>query len=154
MGGIGSGSWAKTGSKATVDCQNTINIRYLKEQGLLEPGRSGELTWNRQGLQVGAVGYQTKENGVQLTYNYRANNTDEWQAIKQFVLFDYTACHYGGRRAWLRCTECDRRVTTIYSAGKCFLCRQCYGLNYQSQHESYIDNQLFKAQEIRIYLSH
>lgn len=85
MGGIGSGSWIRAERKATVDCQNKINIRYLKEQGLLDAGKSGELTWNRQGLQVGAAGYQTKENGIQLTYNYRGNNTGEWQAIKQFV---------------------------------------------------------------------
>jgi len=35
MGGMGSGSWTRLSSKATVDSQSTINIRYLKEQGLL-----------------------------------------------------------------------------------------------------------------------
>jgi len=152
MGGIGSGSWMRPGGKATVDSQNTINVRYLKEQGLLIAGRQGELTWNSRGEQVGAIGYETKKNGIQLTYNFRRNNEGEWQSIKQLVLFDYTPCHYGGQRVWLLCSECDRRVTAIHSAGKYFLCRHCYGLNYQSQHESYIDYQLHKAQELRVKL--
>lgn len=99
MGGMGSGSWTRLSSKATVDSQNTINIRYLKEQGLLVAGRSGELTWNCQGKQAGAVDYQIKESGIQLTYNYRSGSTGEWQAVKQFVLYVYTPCHYGGQRA-------------------------------------------------------
>jgi len=32
MGGIGSGSWVRLGSKATVDSQNTINVLYLKSR--------------------------------------------------------------------------------------------------------------------------
>ena len=43
-------------------------------------------------------------------------------------------------------------MVAIHLAGKYFLCRHCYGLNYQSQHESYIDHQFHKAQEIRAKL--
>jgi len=101
---------------------------------------------------VGAIGYETQENGIQLTYNFRRNNEGEWQPIKQLVLFDYPPCHYGGQRTWLLCSGCNRRVTAIHSAGKYFLCRHCYGLNYRSQNQSHIDRQLHKAQELRVKL--
>ena len=88
---------------------------------------------------------KSKENGIQLTYNFRRNNEGEWQAIKQLVLFDYTPGHYGCQRAWLLCSECNQRVAAIRSAGQYFLCRHCYELNYQSQHEIYTDYQLHKS---------
>lgn len=152
MGGMGSGSWMRLGSRSTVDSQHTINVSYLKKQELLESGKSGSLTWSCKGKQTAAINYQVKDNGIQLIYNHLDNNTKEWQAIKQFVFFDYTPCHYGGQRVWLRCTECNRRVTALHSAGKYFLCRHCYGLNYQSQHEDFYDRQLSKAQSIRTKL--
>lgn len=152
MGGLGSGSWMRVGSKSTVDSQHTINVRYLKEQGLLEAGRNGSLTWSCQGEKTAAIDYQVKENGILLIYNHLNNTTKEWEAIRQFVFFDYTACHYGGQRTWLLCTECNRRVTAIHVTGKYFLCRHCSGLNYQSQHLDYFDRQLSKAQGIRTKL--
>lgn len=152
MGGMGSGSWMRWGSKTTVDSQHAVDVRYLKKQGSLEAGKSGSLTWSRQGEQTGAISYQVKENGITLIYNMRENSSAEWESIEQFVSFDYTPCNYGGKRTWLFCTGCNRRVTCIYATGKYFLCRHCYGLNHQSQHEGCYDRQLSKAQGIRTKL--
>jgi len=152
MGGMGSGGWMRYGSKSTVDSQHAVDIRYLKKQGSLWTGNNGSLTWSCRGEQTGAINYQVKESGIKLTYNFRTDNIGEWQAIEQFVSFDYTPCNYGGKRTWLLCTGCNRRVTCIYVVGKYFLCRHCYGLNHQSQHEDYYDRQLSKAQGIRTKL--
>ena len=152
MGGMGSGGWMRYGSKSTVDSQHAVDIRYLKKQGLLWVGNNGTLSWTCREKQTGAINYQVKENGIKLTYNSRTASTDEWQAVEQFVPFDYTPCHYGGKRMWLLCTGCNRRVACIYAAGKYFLCRHCYGLNFQSQHEDCANRQLTKAQEIRMQL--
>lgn len=152
MGGMGSGGWMRYGSKTTVDSQHAIDIRYLKKQGLIGSGNSGSLTWSCRGEQTGAINYQVKENGIKLSYNMRDNSSAEWQAVEQLVSFDYTVCNYGGKRTWLLCTGCNRRVTSIYGAGKYFLCRCCYGLNYQSQHEGFYDRQRSKAQGIRTKL--
>lgn len=48
--------------------------------------------------------------------------------------FDYTACHYGGRRMWLACPICCRRVAKIYRPvnESAFACRKCHQLNYRS----------------------
>ncbi|MFK5948935.1 MAG: hypothetical protein QM500_09240 [Methylococcales bacterium] len=152
MGGMGSGGWMRLGSKSTVDSQHAVDIRYLKKQGLIWAGNNGTLTWSCRGEKTGAINYQVKESGIKLIYNSRAANTEEWEAVEQFVSFDYTPCHYGGKRTWLLCTECNRRVTCIYVTGKYFLCRHCCGLNHQSQHEGYYDRQLSKAQGIRTKL--
>lgn len=152
MGGMGSGSWMRYGSKTTVDSQHALDIRYFKKQSLIWAGNTGTLTWSCRGEKTGAIVYQVKGNGIKLIYNSRTANTEEWEAIEQFVPFDHTPCHYGGKRTWLLCTECNRRVTCIYAAGKYFLCRHCYGLNHQSQHENYSDRQLSKAQSIRTKL--
>ncbi|WP_212744640.1 hypothetical protein [Bathymodiolus heckerae thiotrophic gill symbiont] len=140
------------GSKSTVDSQHAVDVRYLKKQGSLEAGKSGSLTWSRQGKQTGAISYQVKENGIMLIYNMRENSSAEWETVEQFVSFDYTPCNYGGKRTWLLCTHCNRRVTCIYVTGKYFLCRHCYGLNHQSQHEGYCDRLLSKAQSRRTKL--
>lgn len=152
MGGMGSGGGIRYGSKTTVDSQHAVDIRYLKRQDLLWAGNNGSLTWSCRGEQTGTINYQVKENGIKLIYNMRDNSSAEWQAVEQFVSFDYTPCHYGGKRTWLLCPHCNRRVTCIYGAGKYFLCRHCYELNHQSQHEGYYDRQLSKAQDIRTKL--
>jgi len=152
MGGMGAGSWMRYGSKATVDSQHAVDIRYLKKQGSIGAGNNGALTWSCRGEKTGAINYQVKENGIKLMYNSREAKTEDWQVVEQFVHFNYTSCNYGGKRTWFLCTECNRRVTTIYGAGKYFLCRHCYELNHQSQHENYYDRQLTKAQEIRTKL--
>jgi len=149
MGGMGSGSWMRLGSKSTLDSQCAVDIRYLKKQKALIDGNNGSLTWSSRGEKVAGVDYQVKKNGIKLIYNCRIAGSEKWEAIEQFVRFDYTPCNYGGERTWLLCTGCNKRVTSIYPVQKYFLCRHCCGLNYQSQHEDYNDRQLTKSQNIR-----
>ena len=62
----------------------------------------------------------------------------------QTVQLTWSPCHYGGRRAWLVCPTCHRRVgklylpTLIYHRGERvnhFACRHCFSLTY-SQRQS------------------
>ena len=50
MGGLGSGYWDRWDTKDTVEQCHRIDIRYLKQQGLLKPGYSGWLRWSRGGV--------------------------------------------------------------------------------------------------------
>ncbi|MEE9338710.1 MAG: hypothetical protein V3U87_11580 [Methylococcaceae bacterium] len=152
MGGIGSGGWTRATSKAMVNYIDTVDIRYLKKQGALFNGNNGSLTWSINGKQVSAINYQVREKGITLIYKNHSANLEEWHSVNQFVPFDYTPCNYGGKRTWLLCTGCNRRVACIYAAGRYFLCRHCYGLNYRSQHENFYDRQLSKTQKIRVKL--
>ena len=148
MGGIGSGDWFRSNGKTTVESQYAIDIRYLKKHGYLKQGKSGTFSWSNKGEQSGAIGFLTEEHGLRLNFRSRMRG-DDWEDVEQFIAFDYSPCHYGGKRIWLSCPNCFSRVTCVYGGEEHFWCRQCYELNYQSQHEDYFDRQISKAHEIR-----
>ncbi len=57
----------------------------------------------------------------------------------QTIAFDYTSCHFGGKRRWFICPRCRRRVGKIFlpnfpSAGYWY-CRHCYDLTYVQRQE-------------------
>lgn len=44
MGGIGSGNWYRWDKRTTIEETKRIDIRYMRQQGLLKPGWSGSLS--------------------------------------------------------------------------------------------------------------
>lgn len=48
--------------------------------------------------------------------------------------------------------RCGRRVAVLYGLGRYFLCRHCYNLRYESQHEDKTHRALRRAQKIRKWL--
>jgi hypothetical protein len=148
MGGIGSGSWMRTGSKRTTESQHRVDIRKLKKDGCLIPGISGHIRWSCRGEETGSVGYKVYEDRLVLNYKHRQQG-EEWQHIEQTVLFDWTQCNYGNSRTWLLCPRCCERVAVLYGAGKYFWCRQCHNLTYSTQQEGKPDRLMSKARNIR-----
>ncbi len=54
--------------------------------------------------------------------------------------FVYTPTQFGGRRQWLSCLGCRRRVRVLYGGKKNrFRCRKCYGLVYRSTRQAWPD---------------
>jgi len=55
----------------------------------------------------------------------------------QRIYLDKTACNYGGFRAWLKCSGCDKRCGVLYAndtkAG--WLCRKCLNIKYKTQQD-------------------
>ena len=51
----------------------------------------------------------------------------------QNIMFDATACNFGGGRLWLLCADCERRVRILYRPPSHyrFLCRICHNLSYE-----------------------
>jgi hypothetical protein len=148
MGGYGSGSWFRYGSKSRTEGQYRIDIRWLKKQGYLWPGFAGSLSWSRRGEQTGSIRYCMAENRMILNYR-RQPRGGEWEDVEQKISFDRTQCNYGGYRSWFLCPHCGRRVAILYGAGKYFLCQHCYNLTYSSQQESPAFRLMRKAQNIR-----
>lgn len=75
--------------------------------------------------------------------------------IKCVVGLEWTACNYGGVRAWFRCLNagCRRRVAIVYSHnGDSFACRHCLDLAYASQQKCTKLRRLHCAQSIRMRL--
>ncbi len=63
----------------------------------------------------------------------------------------YTACRYGGRRAWFICSKlgCGKRVAVLYDAPKGFRCRHCQHLGYRCQREQPYDRLLRRSRRVR-----
>jgi hypothetical protein len=57
MGGIGSGRHWQFGADTTDDYRS-IDIRWLKREGLLESGVSRRITWSRGGEVTGSINIQ------------------------------------------------------------------------------------------------
>lgn len=119
--------------KLTIEETKRIDIRYMRKQGLLKPGITGQLLWSVRGQPSGDIRYQTHQDHLAIDYRYRAGGGSDWEAVSQVIPFERTGCHYGGQRTWFLCPACSRRVAVLCSAGKLFLCRHCYQLPYESQ---------------------
>jgi hypothetical protein len=148
MGGYGSGDWVRKDSKETTEAQRRVDIRYIKNQGMLKPGTAGYLSYTRYGRQSGSINFRTGADQIILDYLYRYQG-GEWERVEEVVQFNRTACNYGGQRIWLTCPECGRRVVLLYGAGKRFQCRHCHNLTYATQQERLKDRSIRKAREIR-----
>jgi hypothetical protein len=150
MGGPGSGYWYRWNSKATVESQYKIDIRWMKKQGYLHPGAVGTLSWGIPGNEAGSIGFLVDAEWLLLIYSNRQSG-GEWEQIKDEIFFCWTPCNYGGNRQWFLCPGCNRRVAVVYG-GKYFRCRHCHNLTYASQQESKSDRLMRKARKIRARL--
>lgn len=148
MGGSGSGSWYRWDAKATTESQKRLDIRWLKNQGYLQPGATGSITWSRGGEQTGSISYWMEADRMNLFYRHKLSGGD-WVDVEQQISFDRTPCNYGGYRTWFLCPRCWKRVAVLYGAGKYFYCRHCNQLTYSSQQEREPDRLMRKARKIR-----
>jgi len=147
MGGYGSGRWYRWNSKKTAESQYRIDIRWMKKQQYLRPGKVGVLAWECGGKDTGSISFRMEHDRIILNYQNREKGGD-WENIEDEIFFTWTPCNYGGRRPWLICPGCGRRVAVLYG-GKYYRCRHCRNLNYTSQHENKPDRLMRKARKIR-----
>jgi len=148
MGGMGSGNWCRWNKKTTTEEVHSVDIRYMRNQGLLKPNSSGTLSWSCRGEQTGWIRYQAHDSYLRLIYRSRSNG-EEWQSMDERIYFQRAPCHYGGERLWFSCPHCHTRVAIVYAHGARFLCRHCCDLPYASQREGYLDRMIRKARKIR-----
>jgi len=139
MGGIGSGYYAREGSKRLISSALELDIRKLKQDNLLIPGIQFDLTWIRNGNAVGGVTVRIYNEYLQLEYI-----DNEYVHRNQQIDFAKTLCNYGGVRSWLRCPECGCRFISLYTIGKEFACRKCHDLTYDSCNQSELDRIITK----------
>ena len=148
MGGRGSGQYYRGSTSTTCEEIRRIDIRYLRQNGLLQPNRAGSLSWNVGGEPSGNINYTMYENTMVLNFRCQQYGDDEWESVQQTIWFESTPCHYGGSRKWFICPRCDARVAVLYGADKLFLCRHCYQLPYASQGEDYLSRMSRKFDKI------
>lgn len=148
MGGIGSGNWYRWDKRTTIEETKRIDIRYMRKQSLLEPGRSGSLSWTIGGEPSGDIRFSCYPDHLNLHYRFRRYG-GEWKSVEQRINLEFTSCNYGGRRPWFTCPGCERRVAILCGYDKLFLCRHCYQLPYGSQHEDSFSRWIRKREKIR-----
>ena len=156
MGGFGSGGHNWKG-RGTVGGCRSLDVNELNKMGALVSSFRGGWRWSYEDGTEATIGLRMKEGGLVLSYRYRRNGS-EWEDVEQPAPITWEPCRYGGRRPYFRCpgvvtgVPCGRRTLKLYGAGRCFLCRHCYGLVYQSQHERGMDRVLRRANKIRVRL--
>ena len=148
MGGYGSGSHHTYTPRATVESRLGLDVRRLHRAGLLAPNTPGTSTWSSNGRETGSISHAARGDddgrATALELRYTVNGQPAYQRVE----LEWTPCHYGGARPWLRCPRCHRRVALLY-AGARFYCRHCHDLAYESSRESAADRGIRKAQNIR-----
>ncbi|WP_207903606.1 hypothetical protein [Rhodovulum marinum] len=124
-------------------------MRWLKREGLLEPGRIAQVTWSRRDRVTGEIGIIAERGRIILDYRQRPRG-GEWETLSYPVDLVETPCNLGGARPWFLCPNpgCRRRVAILY-ADRLFVCRHCLSLTYPSQREDATDRAARRADRIR-----
>ena len=148
---MGSSSSGNHGGKRTTGDMRALDVRKVQRDGLLRPGQSFGWNWTRGGETIASINIKVDSDRVTLDYRRKAGG--EWQAMNYPVCLAWTACHYGGQRAWWLCpgAGCGARVAVLYG-GKVFACRHCHKLAYKSQRETPDDRALRRANDLRARL--
>ncbi len=71
MGGRGSGTWYRGSTRNTCEETRRIDIRYLNRHRLLNPNRTGTLSWDIGGEPSGNINYTMYENTMILNFKWQ-----------------------------------------------------------------------------------
>ena len=106
----------------------------LKEVDGCENGRRFVVRRGEKELAVGVL----HSSFATFQYSVRMRSFDPWSSVSGNVSFTWTRPNFGGRRLWLVCPRCGRRVRAIFMSTT-MACRHCLGLRYRLQQASRID---------------
>jgi hypothetical protein len=134
---------------AALTCQDvpSISVTYLRRRGLLSAGQQTVLHWNCGGRLIASANVTLKSTNMSVTFEI-ANGDAPPARLQQHVAFAWSATNFHGRRQWLACPHCGRRVGVLYAAPY-FRCRRCHGLTYQSQRQPYSQRAADQADKLK-----
>lgn len=145
MGGYGSG---RQSTKGTTSNFLRLDIRTLKRDGMLMPGRTSHVYWSPRGSEIASI-IEVRAEGHRVVIGYRSEGCNgEWQDREYPIKIEQTDCNLGGQRVWFWCPDCGRRVAVLYGWER-FACRHCRNLAYASQRETANDRAIRRADNIR-----
>ncbi|MBB5273928.1 hypothetical protein [Quisquiliibacterium transsilvanicum] len=129
-----------------------LDVRKLQRQRLLTPSNSLTWSWSINDETIGTINLLVGADRVTLRYRQRERG-GEWRPMDYAVRLAWTACHFGGRRAWWLCPAagCGRRAAVLFG-GAVFACRQCHRLSYRCQREAEEDRAARRAEKLRARL--
>lgn len=133
MGGYNSNRWGGMHVRATTGASLSLNTTSLKPYFTGGP-------WTMQGQWTfgngvtAKVGLYVRREGIALDYTITRFGCEP-QAVHDAVPVVWTACNYGGERAWFECPDCGIRRRVLYlPTGKTrFRCQKCHNLAHSTQ---------------------
>lgn len=140
------GRWNYSNRETVEECR-TVDINYLKREGLLECSKEAPLKWINPKGKENSIKIKSFVNGepfsmvFEYTITYPNGNKEE---LNYKVPLVKTPCNFGGFRYWFKCggivngVYCGKRVSKLYKppSEKYFLCRHCYNLTYYLRKKS------------------
>jgi hypothetical protein len=140
--------------RSLVEHALVLDLPRLMRRGWIRDGHTGRviLRFSQVGDRI-AVSYRlidAEEAWLQLRYtrNFFDGGRRE---ISQYVPLEMTEPHFGGRRWWMSCPSCGRRVSKIYlpPGGDTFACRNDWRLVYESQRRDSVSREIARLDRIR-----
>lgn len=127
--GKGGERWGagRPAQKVKAEQLQRLDIRQLRQRGLLYVGTYSAWRWTRNGEPAGRVAFTVNENSIGLAY--MANGRDTVQTIETTE----TPCAYGGSRRWFACPVCGGRCAVLFMRASRFACRSCQRVSYSTQ---------------------
>jgi hypothetical protein len=120
-------------TNGVVQAYPDIDIGQWYVRDDFEPGTRFEWSWpSRLYRHAPTLDVRIVRNGLTISY-ISLWGPNEGKKIRQRVDLSWSRCTFGGRRPWLVCTGCTRRVVCLYLLGDRFRCRHCHALTYVSQ---------------------
>jgi len=101
----------------------SLNVNYLSQNGYLDEGNWKRLLWRLYGKEF--------VNGLIRAYEHHI--TVDLGPNTHWLFLTHTPCHLGGQRRWFVCPNCKKRSGILYLRTRCFGCRTCQKISYQSQ---------------------
>ena len=143
---MGLGRWYGKHVKGLVEHAIKLDAVELRRQGLFNcVGRKCILHWGTRA----DVEAQCYEDRLVLSWRY-VDAFGQRHSVVLPVWLEYSACRYGGRRPWLLCPKCGRRVRVLYLAEhSIFSCRACAKLNYRSTRQTKLERLERQVEEAR-----
>ena len=149
MGGPGSGSWYRWDTQRVIDQVNCLDVRKLSRQGALREGVQAVIMWREGQQSESSISFSCQGHAICLEYRTRIGS-ENWYPVRQEIALEWLPQKLGGRRAWLRCPDCQRRVALVYWSGRRgYVCRLCTGLPYKSECEVLEDRLYRRMRKLR-----
>jgi hypothetical protein len=144
MGSWSSGRWHDHRRRWRVEeCRRLALADVRKHCGPPDKAWSSALGWNSShtGRQTASIGLTCKlltdcQSLLRLLYRERYGD-NPWQDVDDPIDLVAEPAGFGGRRWWMVCPDCERRVAALYlpPSGGRYRCRTCHGLTYASTQE-------------------
>jgi hypothetical protein len=137
MGGLGSGTWIRGDTKPKIEHLLHLDVRQLCRKKCLRPGLSFSMQWWRGDVPALTIWVDVRP--LSLLFSYQYTRGGELLNVEETVYLSWTPCHYGGKRPWLICPGCGKRVAVLIVAASLLRCRLCLDLKYRCQSKSPLD---------------